>query len=519
MLAQAHMDQNSMRLKALVRGWVEIPDEWDRQLNGIALDSRSVRPGSIFLACPGHISHGLLHARSAIDAGASAVLYDMPPAGFDLKALSGSADVPVIPVAGLKQLLGPIAARFYGDPSANRVVIGVTGTNGKTSCCHYLAQLWSELDQGCVVMGTLGNGRWSSPRGELELVSGSGRTTPDAVAVQAELARFDCPVVAMEVSSHGLDQGRVNGVAFAGAVFTNLTRDHLDYHATMEGYAEAKLRLFRNASLKWVAVNLDDDFGQKVADEAPDTAQVVVYGVNSSPQSLAEAHGWQWLWARSIDSSTAGAALAIESSWGQIDLHTTLMGRFNVSNVLAAMGILLLSGARWEAVTAGVARLGPVRGRMERFGGGDRPLVVVDYAHTPDALEQVLKNLREYTTGRLICVFGCGGDRDAGKRPQMGKIAERYADHVIVTDDNPRFEDGDEIIKAILGGMFDPTSVGIERDREVAIQLGLREAEPGDIVLVAGKGHEIGQEVSGRVYPFSDRQLVSNCLGVANPHV
>ncbi|MBI1194445.1 MAG: UDP-N-acetylmuramoyl-L-alanyl-D-glutamate--2,6-diaminopimelate ligase [Gammaproteobacteria bacterium] len=508
-----------MRLKDLVAGWAEIHDSADRSVTGITLDSREARSGSVFLACPGHLSHGLLYARSAIEAGAAAVLYDAPPAGFEPAALASPEGVPVVRLPGLKQLLGPIAARFYGEPSRNRIVVGVTGTNGKTSCCHYLAQLWSGLGRNCGVMGTLGNGVWSDERGELEAVTGNGRTTPDAVTVQAELARFDCPVVAMEVSSHGLDQGRVNGVEFSGAVFTNLTRDHLDYHASMDAYADAKLRLFRNSSLKWVSVNLDDDFGSRVLEVVPASAKVVVYGVKVSPQSSAETRGHHWLWASKIVSDTKGSVLSVASSWGRFELQTTLIGHFNVGNVLAAAGVLLLSGVPLKAVVEGVACLRPVRGRMERFGGGERPLVVVDYAHTPDALEQVLKALREYTKGRLICVFGCGGDRDAGKRPEMGRAAEHYADRVVVTDDNPRSEDGDRIIEGILAGMLNPAGVQIERDREAAIRAAIGEANPGDIVLVAGKGHEVGQEVNGRVYPFSDRQQVSKCLGVANPHV
>ena len=517
--AQRHMDPNGMMLSDLLSGRAGIPEGWDRPVTGLTLDSREVRSGSVFLACPGQIGHGLAHARSAVDAGASAILYDAPPSDFDPGALPAPTSVPVIPITGLKQLSGAIASRFYGNPSRDRVVIGVTGTNGKTSCCHYLAQLWSALGHDCAVMGTLGNGIWSPEQRRLEAVSGGGRTTPDAVTVQAELARFDCPIVAMEVSSHGLDQGRVNGVEFTAAVFTNLTRDHLDYHATMAGYAATKLRLFRQSTLKWVAVNIDDEFGRRVLDETPDSARVVVYGLKASPQSLAEARGWSWIWARTIASDTVGSELDLESSWGRGALHTGLMGRFNVSNVLAAMGVLLLSGAQLEAVTAAAVRLTAVQGRMERFGGGDRPLVIVDYAHTPDALEQVLKTLREDTEGRLICVFGCGGDRDAGKRPEMGRAAERCADHVIVTDDNPRSEDGDHIIKGILEGMLKPSSATIQRDRETAIRAAVRAAQPGDIVLVAGKGHEVGQEVKGRVYPFSDRQQVSNCLGVENPHV
>lgn len=517
---QTHLAPNGMRLKDLMAGWADVSEAWDCAVTGVTLDSRAVRPGMVFVACPGHVSHGLLHARQAISAGAAVVLYDAPPAGFDLNALATQDGVPLIRVAGLKQLLGPIAARFYGDPSQNRIVIGVTGTNGKTSCCHYLAQLWGELSRTCGVMGTLGNGVWSAERGELESTSsGNGRTTPDAITVQAELARFDCPVVAMEVSSHGLDQGRVNGVRFSAAVFTNLTRDHLDYHATMEAYAEAKLRLFRNPSLKWVAVNLDDDFGNTVLREVSPDVEAVVYGMNPSVRAAAELAGRQWLWVSGIVSDTNGAVLSVESSWGSFELRTSLIGRFNVSNVLAAAGILLLSGAPTAAVVRGVARLQPVRGRMERFGGGERPLVVVDYAHTPDALEQVLKTLREYTKGRLICVFGCGGDRDAGKRPEMGRAVERHADRIIVTDDNPRSEDGDRIIEGILAGMHNPAGVRIERDREAAIRAAIAEAVPGDIVLIAGKGHEVGQEVNGRVFPFSDRQQVSNCLKVTNPHV
>ena len=357
---------------------------------------------------------------------------------------ASSSIVPTIWIDGLRERLGPIASRFFGDPSRALTVIGVTGTNGKTSTVHLLAQALHHAGHRVATVGTLGAGLVG------EIVEGV-RTTPDAIAVQGLLATFrdeGASHVAMEVSSHALDQGRVNAVAFDLAVFTNLTRDHLDYHGTMQAYGAAKERLFAWPGLDAAVINVDDAFGRALAARMHGDVALLRYGVDRDDADLV---------ARSIETGVAGLRFHLTTPWGEGEVATRLLGRFNVSNLLAVAACLGRLGFAFDAIRDALAILEPVSGRMNRIGGEARlPLVVVDYAHTPDALEQALTSLRAHTHGRLICVFGCGGERDAGKRPQMGAIAEALADRIIVTDDNPRGEDGDAIVAGIVAGLAHP---------------------------------------------------------------
>jgi UDP-N-acetylmuramoyl-L-alanyl-D-glutamate--2,6-diaminopimelate ligase len=475
------------------------------QVGGLAMDSRSVTPGALFLACRGGSRHGLEFAEAAVRGGAVAIAAEpdatWPPAR--LAALTRTLGVPVTPVPDLAARAGEVAARFYGRPGDRLRLIGVTGTNGKTTVTQYLARVLAP-DARCAVVGTLGAGYPDALRP-------TTHTTPDAVALQATLAGLvadAAQAVAMEVSSHALHQQRVAGLRFDTAVFTNLTRDHLDYHLTMEAYADAKARLFRLPGLRLAVINTDDVFGLALFGETMRRVPVVACGVDGVP-----AHAERFVAAERVVADVAGLRLHVRSSWGEGELVSPLLGRFNAANLLAVLAVLLESGVAMETALTRLADLHTVAGRMERLGGGDRPLVVVDYAHTPDALTQVLGALREHCDGRLHCVFGCGGERDTGKRPLMGEVAETLADRVIVTDDNPRREDGDAIVAQILAGLREPARATVERNRARAIAAAIAGAAPGDIVLVAGKGHEDYQQVGDLRLPFSDRAVVQGLLG------
>lgn len=462
---------------------------------GLTADSRKIRPGMAFAAYPGEAGDGRRYIAAAIAAGAAAILWEQ--AGFIWPAEFGA--VPNIPVTDLKDKVGEIAAQVYGDPSRELWVTGVTGTNGKTSCTQWLAQAFSALGRKTAVIGTLGNG--FPP--ELEY---TGNTTPDAAVLQAALAEYraaGAAGVAMEVSSHGLDQGRVNGVQFDVAVLTNLTRDHLDYHGDMASYAAAKALLFAWPGLRYAVLNLDDEFGREMASKHQHgPVQVVGYGFERG-----NVRGSR------LQLSSAGLAMTVESDWGRAELHSPLLGRFNAHNLLASLATLLVSGVGVDAAVAALSAVGAVAGRMQAIGGNGQPLVVVDYAHTPDALEKVLSSLRELNpAGRLWCVFGCGGERDAGKRPLMGAIAMRLADRVVVTSDNPRSEDPHAIIDAIRAGMNGNEMVAA--DRTQAIAEAIKQAQAGDVVLIAGKGHEDYQEIAGVKYPFSDLSVARQALEV-----
>jgi UDP-N-acetylmuramoyl-L-alanyl-D-glutamate--2,6-diaminopimelate ligase len=496
-------------------------------VRGLALDSRQVRPGDAFVALAGTQAHGLAFAAGAAARGAVVVLAEKPGEGIRDWGFGESGGVPVVWVEDLREQLGAIAARFYGEPSQALHVVGVTGTNGKTSTVQLLAQALEHAGRRAATIGTLGAGLYGALReGE--------RTTPDAIAVQALLADFrdaGASHVAMEVSSHALEQGRVNAVAFELAVFTNLTRDHLDYHGTMDAYGAAKQRLFAWPGLRAAIVNVDDAFGRTLAatlhrhpgqgmagtqtqggkesqgmagNQTQGGKELIRYGIERADADVV---------ASAIESTAAGLAFHLRTPWGEGRVATHLLGRFNVSNLLAVAACLGRLGLAFDAIRAALEALQPVAGRMSRLGGSaTQPLVVVDYAHTPDALEQALTSLRAHCAGQLVCVFGCGGERDAGKRPQMGAIAEALADRLIVTDDNPRGEDGDAIVAQIVAGLARPQAATVERDRAGAISLAIAAGRPGDIVLIAGKGHEPYQEVAGVKQPFDDLAVARRVL-------
>jgi UDP-N-acetylmuramoyl-L-alanyl-D-glutamate--2,6-diaminopimelate ligase len=465
-------------------------------IGGLSADSRAVAAGDLFLACAGRRAHGLLYAEEAVRAGAVAVAWEPIP-GLPRPRLP----VPVLEVADLGRRLGTIADRFHAAPSAALAVCGVTGTNGKTSCAHFVAQAASALGKRCGVLGTLG-------AGFLEALEPAALTTPDALAVHGTLARLrdrGARAVAMEVSSHALDQGRADAVRFDVAVLTNLSRDHLDYHGDMRAYAAAKARLFCEHAPRAAVLNCGDAFGRALVAQVRDGTELLLI----APQDPVPARA-RWLAASAVESGSEGLRVAVQGSWGACELRSPLLGAFNADNLLAALAVALAWGFDLEDAAGALARVTAPPGRMERFGGGTRlPLVIVDYAHSPDALAKALAAARAHCRGELWCVFGCGGERDAGKRPVMGAVAEAHAERVIVTDDNPRGEDPAHIVAGILAGLRRPERVLVERDRRAAITRAVRGARAGDVVLVAGKGHEDYQILGPQRVPFSDRALVA----------
>ena len=495
----------SMTVGELLAGFAEAPAVLaDQTVSGLAADSKAIRPGDVFFALRGGRRHGLEFLDAARVAGARVVLWEPPYEG----SLPEEATAPpLLVMPELRRDMGRIASRFYGEPSQQLRLVGITGTDGKTSCAHFVAQALSNADSGpCGILGTLGAGVYGETEPSLH-------TTPDALTVQRWLAGLVAAgrrYAAMEVSSHALDQGRVSGVQFAVAVLTQLTRDHLDYHGTPEAYAAAKRRLFFDCEHGWAVLNLDDAFGRGIAAERDGASQTIGYGLGARPERLE-----RFVSGENLELSPAGLQLRIRSSWGDGELHAGLLGRFNAHNLLATLATLLALGTPLNEALARLTQTATVPGRMERLGGGPgEPLAVVDYAHTPHALEQALSALREHGGGRLWCVFGCGGDRDPGKRPLMGAAAERLADRAIVTDDNPRTEDPERIVAGILAGMRRPEAAVVVRDRRAAIRHALAEAEAGDIVLIAGKGHEDYQIVGTERLPFSDRDIALDGLSV-----
>ncbi len=484
-------------LSALLEGVVTVPPGFDRPVTGLALDSRRLRHGEVFLACAGSRDHGLCYLRQARSAGAAAILWE-PPAPPQVEL--GGADL--LPVPELGQQVGLIAARFHDLPASALTVIGVTGTDGKTSCSHFLAQCLSEVDRPCGLIGTLGLG----PFGSLQP---NPHTTPDPLTLQQVLAQFrdqGLSHVAMEASSHALAQGRARGIGFRVAVLTNLTRDHLDYHGDLEAYRAAKSRLFTDADLGAAVLNADDTLGRELLLGLG--CRRIGYALEDRVVARAgDAH----VLGGELTLDSAGISFDVQSSWGSGRVRSGLLGHFNAANLLAVLATLLELGRPFDIALQRMGALRTAPGRMERFGGGSQPLVVVDYAHTPHALEQVLRALRGHLVGALTCVFGCGGDRDRGKRPEMAAAAERWSDRIVITDDNPRAEDPDRIVADIRAGLRDSRRVMVERDRGAAIRLAMTAARAGDVVLIAGKGHEDYQIVGDRRLSFSDRAVVS-CL-------
>lgn len=470
----------------------------DANIRDLSSDSRSIVPGRAFAAYPGVASDGRRFVKDAIQRGAAAILWD--PEGQP----APSCEVPLLEVPQLKQVLSQIAGDLFGRPSEQLWMVGVTGTNGKTSSALWIAECLRDCGQRCGLIGTLGTG---FP----EQLAETGNTTPDAVVVQRNLRDLrgqGAAAVAMEVSSHGLDQHRVEAVNFDVALFTNLTRDHLDYHGTMEAYGAAKARLFSWPTLKAAVINIDDPFGRNLAEHAAQTGiAVTTYGIGQGDVQ-----------ARIERMDGSGFTLNLNTPAGEAMLSTRLVGQFNVSNVLGVLGVLLASGVPLARALDALAEREAVPGRMQVLGGPaeNLPTVVIDYAHTPDALEKALSALKPLVGfgHRLFCVFGCGGDRDRGKRPVMGEIAARLAQRVIVTSDNPRTEAAYQILDDIIAGMGGASGADrlVIEDRRAAIFAAVREAQPGDVVLIAGKGHEPYQDINGVKHPFSDLAVAAEGL-------
>ncbi len=483
-------------LNELLKGLVS-PAQFNLPLvEKISVDSREVDEHTVFLAYPGVNVDGRDFIEQAIANKAVACIVEAD--GFDVRQ---SYSVPIIAIENLQLELSLIAARFYHYPSQQCTVIGVTGTNGKTSCVHFLAQAIQDDNKNMAVLSTLGNGVWPD-------LLPSPLTTLGPLEVQRQLALFcqqqvDC--VAMEVSSHALVQGRVNAVGFDIGVFTNLSQDHLDYHGTMQAYGDAKAQLFAMKGLRKAVVNWDDPFGQRLVSRFPE-----IEWVGCSLRS--EALGLPMVKASSVVISDNRLCFSISSLWGQFDCNLPLLGQFNVQNILSVVAVLGLMGYTIEVIEQKIAGLQPLPGRMETFGGCQQPLVVVDFAHTPDALSQALSCLRQHCQGRLICVFGCGGERDQGKRALMATAAESIADEIIVTNDNPRGESPEQIANAIFTGFASPDKVRCVLNREDAVKYAVQSAKIGDIVLLAGKGHEEYQIIGNQQHFHSDRQLAQTLL-------
>ena len=495
----------SWRLAGLLDGIVHVPDDLDAPVAGLCADSRALEPGQIFFARRGATTDGARYLDDAARAGAVALVRE-GDAGCALRP-DGVVEVRVADVVAS---IGVLADRFFDHPSRDLNVIGVTGTNGKTSVAHFVAQALSARGAAaCGVLGTLGHGLHGALRP-------SSLTTPDAIAVHGQLAELRAAGAAdaiMEVSSHALDQGRVAGVEFEGAVFTNLTRDHLDYHASMQAYGEAKRKLFECPGLRYAVINADDAFGAQLLGKDRAGVRSVAYGVDDGGKA-SPATGHSVFICGRIDGTCDGVTgLSVRGSFGEGRFETALVGRFNAYNLLAALAVLLRMDWPLADALQHLASVEAPAGRMQRFGGiGGEPLVVVDYSHTPDSLARALDTLREQCAGTLWCVFGAGGDRDRGKRPIMGAAAAEHADAIVLTDDNPRGEDGDRIIDDIRSGIPEGSRVLVERDRGAAIAFGVAGAGAADVVLVAGKGHENYQESRGTRRPFSDAAAVRAAL-------
>ena len=480
----------SPTLSELLCGLADAPD---LPVSGIASDSRQLKNGFLFLACKGISNHGLDYLSEARDAGVCAVVWDASTA----KA-PADIGVPMIAVDNLSAHLGDIANRFYGDPSSKLKIVGVTGTNGKTTVAWLIAQCLHQLDERCGYLGTLGFGID-------ELQGAEGMTTPAAVDLHGHVADFvdqGATHAAIEVSSHALSQGRVDGVQFEAVLFTNLTRDHLDYHGDMQSYFESKALLFLEHAANCKIINLDSKFGTELAARCGQDVVAV------STHFDRVANGRPYVFVRSVVANENGSDVIITSSWGDGKFTLPLPGDFNVANAVIALAYLLTAGVRIEQACDVLQLIDAPPGRMQKVSTTGSALYV-DYAHTPNAIESALRALRPHCRGKLWCVFGCGGDRDTGKRPLMGSLAERLADQVVVTTDNPRHENPKRIINEILDGFSNASDATIIEDRAAAIAWTIANAAPTDVVLIAGKGHEEYQEVGSERHAFSDFALAA----------
>ena len=507
----SHSKQFSINLNTLLKGYfseAKLDTLKDITINGLSLDSRNIKSGYLFFAINGEKINGVEFINSAIEQGAAAVIWEaseyVEVIDINWRKTPENIAVPIIAISNLSQFVGELADHFYAHPSDNISVCGITGTNGKTSCADFIAQVMS-TDAPCGLLGTLGSGIYPD-------LKETGYTTPDAITCHqwlADIQSAGAKFAVMEVSSHALIQGRVNGIHFKNAVFTNLSREHLDFHGDMESYANAKSILFEFPGLKNAVINIDDKAGRDIADKLSDDIHCVRYGLDNtfSPEVLGS----------ELKLNKDGLSMQVTTPWGKGQLTSSIMGQFNASNLLAVLSVMLLEGIEFNDALKRLSNIESAAGRMQRFGNDNTPLVIVDFAHTPDALEQVLNTLREHTQRDLWCVFGCGGDRDKGKRPLMGAIAEEKADYVVLTNDNPRNEIPEKIIEDIQAGMKGKANTSVKSDRHNAIHYAISQAKAGDVVLIAGKGHENYQLIGDVKYPFNDveevRQQLEVCAG------
>ncbi len=498
----AAVETDPRALATLCAGLTDGVPVADARLTDLTLDSRRVTPGAGFIALAGTRAHGLDFLDTALSARAGAVFFDADDRRWSAAAAERcrAAGVPAIGIPALARQLGTIAARFWQEPAeALETVIAVTGTDGKTSVSHFIAAMLDEPDTPAAVLGTLGRGRVGQ-------VTDAGLTTPDAIGVQAALAGLVGDGVrrlALEASSHGLAQYRLDGTRIDVAVLTQLGRDHLDYHADEAAYAAAKARLFAWPGLKAAVLNGADRFGQSLLEDLDPSVRALTWGRTGGD-----------LYATNVVAAPGGLRFDLVAAGVTVPVSVPLIGAFNVDNLLAACGALMALGHGPDEIGRRVRQVRPVAGRMEAFQTPGRATVVVDYAHNAGALAAALAALREHFSGRIWCIFGAGGDRDRGKRPLMAAAAAAGADRIVVTDDNPRHEDPDSIVGEILAGMPSGQAVTVERDRERALELALREADPADAILLAGKGHESVQIRGDETLAWSDREAASRQLGL-----
>ena len=483
-------------------------DRLDFSVGRLVLDSREITDGDTFVAVNGFQLDGRKFIESAFDKGASLVIADADESQDWLKEIEQNENIAqdkIVWIDNLKDNLSLLAANYYGHPSHALKVIGVTGTNGKTSCSFMVAKTLQQLHFECFLLGTLGVGQSSN-------LQSSENTTADAITMQRILAQAvnaGAQFASMEISSHGIHQGRANSVKLNTAIFTNLTRDHLDYHGSMENYGAAKRELFLSEDLQNAVLNMDDKFGRKLAKDDAITATkwLVTTKLPTSGSNLN-----RWIWAENIDYSLHGIHAKVYTPWGSGELESSLIGEFNLSNllmVIAALGHVFNDVA---PVLRAVKRISSAPGRMEKIGNKKTPLAIVDYAHTPDALEKTLQTIRDHCVGMIWCVFGCGGDRDPGKRPLMARIAEKLANRVVVTNDNPRTESEEKIREDIFAGFRKAEKASFISDRKEAIKHALNNAQPGDAVLIAGKGHEDYQIIGTEKFHLSDIEIATQII-------
>ena len=478
------------------------------QISDIASNSVNVTPNSAFIALPGIRTNGIDYAIDAVKAGAVAIIYDAADE-YSLQRiplLRKQVDTHWIGVDQLDRANGHIVSRFFGDPGQAMTIVGITGTDGKSSVTHLVTQALTRIGKSCASIGTLGYGIGNN-------LTPDTLTTPDSVSLQSRLHRFQqqrCEYVVMEVSSHALEQYRVNGCDFDIAVLTNLGRDHLDYHGDLQSYAAAKARLFHDFKLSGRVVNIDDSFGQQISQDA-ESKSLIRYSVEADGGPVAEVK------LVAIEITANGQNIRASTPLGEVTAVTALLGDFNVENTLACIATLLALGLDYNQLELAVKDLKPIPGRMEKFDGAhDSASAVIDFAHTEQALRACLGASRQHTEGLLWCVFGCGGDRDQGKRSGMGQTVEALADRVIVTDDNPRNESPEKIASEILAGMLHPDQACVVHNRQAAIEYALSQAATGDLGVIAGKGHEQEQIVGNERRPFSDRHVVRRILQVSH---